>query len=492
MGVLFAVDCMGSIRATMPASKLESATHFYHCSDGSFGLGLDGSYTELVGYSHMKTLIPYFATALLVVSSVALAIVAHQKRVEASISVAQSDTPTPEAARSAYEFINSIGVNTHLNYFDRIYGNFPLVEQELRSIGILHLRDGIHLQNDDYNRALYGRWIELGKLGIRFDAVVDPRSNLPPLTPTLLASADNLSGHTIESFEGPNELDIGALPDWKSVDRNYETTLFDATHSMPGSERIAVIGPSLAHARNGLDLGNISAKSDEGNLHPYPAAKMPSIIFPEQTDLAKIFYGDQPIVFTESGYHNALNDHHDQPAVSEAAAAKYIPRLFLEDFARGIPRTYLYEFMDETADPGLTDNQLHWGLIRADGSEKPAFTAIKNLIDELHDNNEAAPLRQLAWALSAQDEHLHHLLLEKSNGEFDLVLWQEVVSFDYKNQSDISNRNQAATLTLGASARSVSVFQPSLQAQPLFTRTNIARVPLQIPDSPLVIKISLR
>jgi hypothetical protein len=476
----------------MPASKLESATLSYHCPDGSFGLRLDGSYTELVGYSRMKTLIPYFATVLLVVSSVTFAIVRYQKRVEASISVAQSDTPTPEAARRAYDFINSIGVNTHLNYFDRIYGNFPLVEQELRSIGILHLRDGIHLQNDDYNRALYGRWIELSKLGIRFDAVLDPRSNLPPLTPALLASVDNLSGHAIESFEGPNELDIGALPDWKSVDRAYETSLFDATRSMPGSDRISVIGPSLAHARNGLNLGNISAKSDEGNLHPYPAAQMPSIVFPEQTDLAKIVYGDQPIVFTESGYHNALNDHHDQPGVSEAAAARYIPRLFLEDFARGIPRTYLYEFMDETANPRLTDNQLHWGLIRADGSEKPAFTAMKNLIDELHDSNEAAAIHQLAWTLNTQDEHLHHLLLQKSNGEFDLVLWQEVVSFDYKNQSDISNSNEAATLTLGRSARSVSVFQPSLQAQPLFTRTDSASVPLQIPDSPLVIKISLR
>ena len=112
---------------------------------------------------------------------------------------------------------------------------------------------------------------------------------------------------------------------------------------------------------------------------------MPSILFPEQTDLARIMCGTKPIVITESGYHNGLNDHSDQPGVSESAAAKYIPRLYLEDFANGIARTYLYEFLDESADSGLKSFQLHWGLIRADGSEKPAFIALKNLIGEVND-----------------------------------------------------------------------------------------------------------
>ena len=60
---------------------------------------------------------------------------------------------------------------------------------------------------------------------------------------------------------------------------------------------------------------------------------------------------DKPIVFTESGYHNAINENTDQPGVSETTAAKYIPRLFLEDFSRAVPRTYLYELMDEAPDP---------------------------------------------------------------------------------------------------------------------------------------------
>jgi hypothetical protein len=129
----------------------------------------------------------------------------------------QAETLTPtvvtETARSAYDFVNSIGANVHLNYFDTTCGNFPLIQRELHSIGIRHVRDGVHLQNDDYNNMLYGRWVQLGKTGIRFDAVLDPRSNLGPVTSGLLDRVNRLSGQTIESFEGPNELDISSLPD---------------------------------------------------------------------------------------------------------------------------------------------------------------------------------------------------------------------------------------------------------------------------------------
>ena len=406
-------------------------------------------------------------------------------------SYASNAGPVLETARSAYDFVNSIGVNTHLNYFDRIYGNFPLVEGELQSIGIRHLRDGIHLQNADYNRDVYGRWVQLGKIGIRFDAVLDPRSNLGPLTPALLENIDQLSGNTIECFEGPNELDISGMHDWALIDQNYQRMISAAERSMPEASRIHLIAPSLAFVAHGSALGRYGDSIDEGNLHSYPAAKMPSIIFPEQTDLARVVFGENKIVITESGYHNALNDHSDQPAISEEAAAKYIPRLFLEDFARDIPRTYLYEFMDEAPDPGLANNQMHWGLIRADGSEKPAFLALKRLIEELADSAEPGQPTQLAWSLSSAGESIHHLLLQKSSGEFDLVLWQEIPSYNFTSQAEIINPDANVTLTLGRRTKNVTVYEPSMQSAPVKTFADTASVPLAVPDRPLVVKITL-
>ena len=282
------------------------------------------------------------------------------------------------------------------------------------------------------------------------------------------------------------------IPGWANVDRTYQAVVYSSTTSMTGGNLIKVLGPSMANASNGSQVGEISGSLDDGNLHPYPAAQMPSVVFPSQPDLAKLMSGDKEIVFTESGYHNALNDHSDQPAVSETAAAKYIPRLFLEDFAQGIPRTFLYELFDEAPDPGLTNFQMHWGLVRANGSEKPAFTAMKNMIGELSDTADPVQLQQLAWSLSTPNAQTHHLLLQKSTGEFDLVLWQEVSSYDPKRQADINTPAEAAVLNLGQQAKSITLYEPTDQPQPIQTLTNVASVPLQIPDHPLVVKILLK
>ena len=397
-----------------------------------------------------------------------------------------SRMPFPERALSAAAFINSIGVNTHISYFDCTYGDFALVKKDLRSIGIRHLRDGIHLQDSAYNSKLYGRWIELGRLGIRFDAVLDPRNKLGPVTPALLQQIEQLAGNTIESFEGPNELDVSSMADWATVARDYQREIFSAAQALSSEHRPLVIAPSLAFVRNGKVFGGGAGGFDEANLHPYPAGKMPSAVFPEQSDLARAAFGNRPIVITETGYHNALNDFRDQPAVSEQAAAKYIPRLFLENFTRRISRTYLYELFDVRPDPSLTHNGMHWGLVRADGTEKPAFAAVRNLIEELNDSAEPAPPFELSWTLSETNRAIHHLLLKKSNGLFDLILWQEVSSY---NHGDVQNPPLETMLLMGKKARRVTLFEPVLQEAPLKTYADAAAVHLSIPDHPLVVEI---
>jgi hypothetical protein len=481
----------------MHASKFESDLginlHYAHRAHTS--ALLDAFRDGLVGSMHTETVFLFIKRNLrriMTLLPAALYLLACRVGIDSSAAASSNRAEiefSHETARSAYDFVNSIGANTHLSYFDRQYGDFPFVEKELASIGIRHLRDGVHLQNSDYNSMLYGRFAQLGKMGIRFDAVVDPRSNLGPITPELLQRVYDLSGQTIECFEGPNELDISNMNGWSDLDRSYNETLFKAARAMPEGTRIKVISPSMAFASHGGAVGDLSKRIDFGNLHSYPAGKMPAILFPDQQIFAKEISGGNQVIVTETGYHNALNDHNDQPAVSEAAAAKYMPRLFLEDFAHGIPRSYLYEFLDEATDPGLKDNQLHWGLIRANGTEKPAFTALKNLISELSDTAEPARLQQLPWALSYTNAQTHHLLVQKSDGEFDLIFWQEIPSYDPKRQVDIANAADNTFLTLGRQARSVTVYEPALQAQALHTYTGVTQIPLAIPDHPLVVRI---
>ncbi|MBW4028579.1 MAG: hypothetical protein HIU93_14475 [Acidobacteria bacterium] len=401
--------------------------------------------------------------------------------------------PLPsETARSAYDFVNSIGVSAQLNYFDTSYGNFPLVERELQSIGIRHLRVGAHLQGADYNALLYGRWSKLASLGIRYNVVVDPRSNLGTLAAPLLEEIDDLANGSIESFEGANEMDVSNIANWASIDRNYQASLYQSVQGMVDTGPISVIGPSMAMAGDGATLGDISQDMNYGNLHPYPAGQVPSVIFPQQPKLAQSVSASLPVIITETGYHNALNDHRDQPGVSEAAAAKYIPRVFLEDFSHDIFRTYLYEFMDEKPNPDLTDEQQHWGLLRADGSEKPAFAAMKNLISELSDANETANLGQLNYSVSNANAQTRHLLLQRSDGQFFLILWQDESSFDTKNQVDIANAPQPVTVTVNESVKSMTTYEPAVQAAPMNFYNGQNSIWVQVPDHPLVIQIALK
>lgn len=393
-------------------------------------------------------------------------------------------------AQSAFDFMNSVGVNTHLNYFDRTYGDIGLVERELKSLGVRHLRDGAHLQNADYNKELYGRWTRLGGAGIRFDAVLDPRSAIGTVNGEKLGQISDLSGNTIEAFEGPNELDISNIPNWAAVGRSYQPEIYEAVNSMSKTRAISVVGPSMAFAANGADVGNISKYLNYGNLHPYPAGQMPSVIFPSQQDFALLMSGTKAVFATESGYHNALNDHRDQPAVSESAAAKYVPRLLLENYLHGIARTYLYELMDEAPDPGLQEMQMHWGLLRSDGTEKPAFGALKNLLSETADTAEPARLSTLSYSMTGQNSGTHQLLLQKSTGQFVLILWQEVNSYDLKRQVDIANAAQAVTLSFGMTAKNISVYEPAVQASPVGVYTGVQNIRVSVPDHPLVIQLT--
>src|SRR5690606_15588671 len=124
----------------------------------------------------------------------------------------------------------------------------------------------------------------------------------------------------------------------------------------------------------------------------------------------------------EAGYRT-----HAQ-GVSERADAIYTPRMFAEFFRRGISRTFKYELLT------INDSE-KYGLLRSDGTEKPAFTASKNLINLLSDNTWDAENKAwttptftpgtLDYEIATSASTLHDLLLQKSNGDFYLLIWNE-------------------------------------------------------------------
>jgi hypothetical protein len=95
----------------------------------------------------------------------------------------------------------------------------------------------------------------------------------------------------------------------------------------------------------------------------------------------------------------------------------------------------------------------------------------------------------MTYSLGTPNTQIHHLLLQKSDGQFFLILWQEVSSYDCKKQQDIAVSPRPVTLTLDHSARSISTYEPTVQGQLLHVYANAAKVSLEVPDHPLVIQV---
>jgi len=59
------------------------------------------------------------------------------------VSVVFSLPVQAQNAGSADKFVDSVGINVHLNYLDTPYANFPQVLQALQLLGVRHVRDGL-------------------------------------------------------------------------------------------------------------------------------------------------------------------------------------------------------------------------------------------------------------------------------------------------------------------------------------------------------------
>src|SRR5205085_5384367 len=99
-------------------------------------------------------------------------------------------------------------------------------------------------------------------------------------------------------------------------------------------------------------------------------------------------------------------------------------------------RTYLYELIDSFA-RGDTDPESNFGLIRYDGSRKPSFNAIKNLIGIFSDPGAVPNPQRLDWSLTSKDDAVQSMVFQRSDGGFLLALWLGVSAWDPDQRAEI-------------------------------------------------------
>lgn len=396
-------------------------------------------------------------------------------------------------ARMSDDFVETIGVNTHLHFRNSAYDDhYPLVREKLTDLGVRHARNGAILaSSSDANDLFYGRLRELADLGIRFDMSVDPRrKNQETIDEAEITRIEQMAGPALESFEGPNEYNKSGDPDWAGNLTSYQKDLYEAVKNNPSTREVPLLGPAIAKPYPER-LPDLSAYSDYANMHSYPGGRNPGTPTLENYSVpaARAVGGDEPLVSTETGYHNATNyvGHHSQ--VSEKAMGKYTPRLLLEYFNWGIERTYLYEFIDTYPNPQRDERDMHFGLLRSDGTEKPAYGALENLIDLLEDPGPDFETKSLDYSLGGNTANVHQTLLQKRDGRFYLMLWQEVPSYDLETEMDITVNDRELTLTFDQPIKEAAIYRPNMSESPLERQSSPRRLVLEVPDEVVVVEI---
>lgn len=402
----------------------------------------------------------------------------------------------PEQARSADTFVDTIGVNTHIHHPNQ-YSDLHQVQDKLTNLGVRHIRDAAHLESD-YDTANYQRYRRLAAVGIKTQMIFDLRPGVSGHEQLLEPTADKIrqiaemAGNSLEAFEGANEYDLIGGEGWANALRLHQQQLYQAVKGNPSTANVPVYGPSLAYTReNSDDLGDLSAYMDGQNLHSYPGGRLPTFDLYQYIQAYALVGGTKPLHATETGYHNATNQgpEHDS-GVSDEAAGKYMPRLMLEYFNRGFVRTFQFQLLDTYPNPDRSNAEEHYGLIRNDWTEKPAYTSLKNLINLLNDPGDSFTPQSLAYSLSGDTTNVHHTLLQKRDGRFYLILWQEVPSYVNATQEDISVPAQAVTINLGGSFATAKTYLPYDSSEVIGQFANPTQLALNIPDHPLVVELT--
>ena len=149
-----------------------------------------------------------------------------------------------------------------------------------------------------------------------------------------------------------------------------------------------------------------------------------------------------------------------------------MPRAFLEHYRRGVSRTYSYELLDEFPDPGLTNRESNFGLLRNDLSKKPAFDAVANLIGILKDPGSSFAPGSLDYSLGGNVENLRQVLLQKRDGSFYLALWRASSVWDAVTQTTLNPGSPDVSISFRQPISSIQLYAPNVSSAPMSSVSN--------------------
>jgi hypothetical protein len=174
-----------------------------------------------------------------------------------------------------------------------------------------------------------------------------------------------------------------------------------------------------------------------------------------------------PKVSTETGWLTQGNG-----SITEEQQGRVFLNLYLAGFKHGWAYTFIYMLRDDPV-------QGYWGLFDTAYQPKKSGEYLHNLTTILADGGPGAT-GKLDYSLIDNSGTVHDLLLQKTDGTFELVLWDERVG----------GSTDSPTVSLAKIRKSVKVYDPTTGTAPVQTLSDVVTVMLTLSDHPQILEIA--
>jgi hypothetical protein len=408
-------------------------------------------------------------------------------------------------AVSTNDFLDSIGVCVHVQHHQPA----ELLAPDLKYLGARAVRDGA---DGDFD--MTGLLLLHQQAGVR--VVFGPGSGAgdESLPRTVAACRQLAAAGALLAVEGPNEpnnfggvtyqgRNSTKLRSWLPV-AAFQRDLYRAVKSDPVLQGYPVYGPSECGAEDdnvGLQFLAIpryvhtllpggTRFADDLNCHNYVCGRMRYMIDNQATLAASVkpnaeidhLFGNHgltwrrgftgyteddletiPKVTTETGWKT------DETAAGDDRQGKVFLNVFLAQYKAHWRQTFIYELTDD-ADGAL-------GFFRRDlTTPRKAAEYLHNFTAILADPGAPARREKTGYFIPNRPATVHDLLMQKSDGTFELAIWGEKVLGTSEITADLFHHRDT-----------VQIYDPTIGPAPVQTLHDVRLVPLTLSDHVLIL-----
>ncbi len=162
-------------------------------------------------------------------------------------------------------------------------------------------------------------------------------------------------------------------------------------------------------------------------------------------------------------------------ALTEEMQARLYMSCYLAQFAQGWSHTAMYILRDRSDEAG---NQT-FGFYTANYEPRQAAHYLHRMTTILSDNKAPKKLETLNYSISNQPEAVHDLLLQKSDGTFALIIWGELYAGGEEN----------ITVNFARTHNTITVYDPTKGTAPINTLNKTNSIPLKMTTHPYILMV---